>query len=324
MKKAITLTHRAAIGTLIIGSLVGSSISFAQDKFPSRPIEIIVTFGPGGGADTMGRKMSQLLEPILKVPLPVSNIGGASGNAGLTKLLTNPADGYTVGTLIALSVASWASGLGTARPDNFTVIAITQNSPSMLFVPMDSPFKTIKDMLDYAKANPGKLKVATSGYGTQDDITLQYLAEQGYKMTNVPFAKPAERYASPLGKHTDAIYEEPGDVAQFLKSKQMRPLVVFDDERHASFPDVPDSKSLGFDISDLPNFRTLAVPAGTPPETVAVLSKAVGQVLESAEWKSFCSDTYTCVSKKYSPQESQDMVKNFYNTVQKRMASMKK
>lgn len=324
MKTATSFTQRATVGALVIGSLFGSSLACAQDKYPSRPIEIIVTFGPGGGADTMGRKMSQLLEPLLKVPLPVSNIGGASGNAGLTKLLTNPADGYTVGTMISLTVASWASGLGTARPDNFTVVAITQNSPSMLFVPMDSPFKTVKELLDHAKANPGKLKVATSGYGTQDDITLQYLASKGYKMTNVPFAKPAERYSSPLGKHTDAIYEEPGDVAQFLKGKQMRPLVVFDDERHASFPDVPDSKELGFDISDLPNFRTLAVPAKTPPETVAVLSKAVNQVLESAEWKTFCSDTYTCVSKKYSPQESQEIVKNFYGTVQKRLASLEK
>ena len=324
MKTLAHFTKQAAIGALAMSSLFATTASFAQDTFPSRPIEVIVTFGPGGGADTMGRKMSQLLEPILKVPLPVSNIGGASGNAGLTKLLTDPADGYTIGTLISLTVASWASGLGTARPENFTVVAVTQNSPSMLFVPMDSPFKTIKELLTYAKENPGKLKVATSGYGTQDDITLMYLASKGYKMTNVPFAKPAERYASPLGKHTDAIYEEPGDVAQFLKSKQMRPLVVFDDERHASFPDVPDSKELGFDISDLPNFRTLAVPAGTPPEIVATLSKAVSQVLGSAEWKSFCESTYTCVTKQYSQRESQEVVNNFYSTVKNRLATFKK
>lgn len=324
MKIATVFTKRAKVGTLVIGSLFCSVIGYAQDKYPSRPIEIIVTFGPGGGADTMGRKMSQLLEPILKVPLPVSNIGGASGNAGLTKLLTNPADGYSVGTMIALTVSSWAAGLGTSRPDDFTVVAITQNSPSMLFVPMDSPFKTMKDLLDHAKANPGAIKVATSGYGTQDDITLMYLAKQGYKMTNVPFAKPAERYASPLGKHTDAIYEEPGDVAQFLKAKQLRPLVVFDDERHASFPDVATSKELGFDISDLPNFRTLAVPAKTPPETIAVLSRAVDQVLQGSEWKSFCADTYTCVSKTYTPQQAQAEVRNFYGTVQKYLASLKK
>jgi tripartite-type tricarboxylate transporter receptor subunit TctC len=324
MKTVSRIAKQATIGALAMASLFASSLVSAQDKFPSRPIEVIVTFGPGGGADAMGRKMSQLLEPILKVPLPVSNISGASGNAGLTKLLTNQADGYTVATMIALSVSSWAAGLGTAKPEDFTVVAITQNSPSMLFVATDSPFKTIKDLLDHAKANPGALKVATSGYGTQDDITLLYLAQQGFKMTNVPFAKPAERYASPLGKHTDAIYEEPGDVAQFLKGGQMRPLVVFDDERHPSFPSIPHSKELGFNISDLPNFRTISVPAKTPPERIEVLSKAIHQVLQTSEWKSFCADTYTCVERTFTRSEAQEYVKAFYVTVQKYLTSFKK
>ena len=315
---------RSIIGTLAAGSLFASGTVVAQEKYPSRPIEIIVTFGPGGGADAMGRKMSQLLEPVLKVPLPVSNIAGASGNAGMTKLLTNPADGYTVATLIALSVSSWAAGLGTAKPDDFTVVAITQNSPSMLFVAQDSPFKTIKDLLAHAKANPGAIKVATSGYGTQDDITLMYLASQGYKMTNVPFAKPAERYASPLGNHTDAIYEEPGDVAQFLAGKQLRPLVVFDDEKHASFPEVPTSKELGFNISDLPNFRTITVPAKTPKDRVDALAAAINSVLDTAEWKKFCAETYTCVARKYSPTEAQAYVKAFYANTQNYLKSMKK
>lgn len=324
MKTVATFAKKTVIGAMLAGSLLHSPQGFTQENYPSRPIEVIVTFGPGGGADSMGRKMSQLLEPVLKVALPVSNIAGASGNAGLTKLLTNPADGYTVGTMIALSVSSWAAGLGTAKPDDFTVVAITQNSPSMLFVPQDSPFKTIKDLFDHAKANPGALKVATSGYGTQDDITLMYLTSKGYKMTNVPFAKPAERYASPLGKHTDAIYEEPGDVAQFLVGKQLRPIVVFDDERHASFPDVPTSKELGFNISDLPNFRTIAVSAKTPADRVNVLVAAVNTVLDSAEWKKFCAETYTCVTKKYTPTEAKAFVNAFYVSTQNYLKSFKK
>lgn len=324
MNKAMTSLKKMAIGALAASCLLGSTYAVAQEKYPSRPIEVIVTFGPGGGADAMGRKMSQLLEPVLKVPLPVSNIAGASGNAGLTKLVTNQADGYTVATLIALSVSSWAAGLGSARPDDFSYVAVTQNSPSMLFVPQDSPYKNIKELLDHVKANPGSIKVATSGYGTQDDITLMYLTTQGYKMTNVPFAKPAERYASPLGKHTDAIYEEPGDVAQFLAGKQLRPLVVFDDERHASFPDVPSSKELGFNISDLPNFRTIAVPAKTPPERVKALSDAVNIVMDSAEWKKFCAETYTCVTKKYTPEEAKSFVSAFYTSTQNYLKSFKK
>ena len=297
----------------LVGSTVGLTVLpvLAQDKYPNRPIDLVVTFGPGGGADAMGRKMSQLLEKSMGVPVPVSNVGGASGNAGLSKLLSAPADGYTAGTLIALTVSSWAAGLGTSKASDFAIAAIVQDSPSMLFVPTGSVHKTFKDFLAFAQKNPGALKIATSGYGTQDDITLKYLASKGYKTTNVPFEKPAERYASPLGKHTDAIYEEPGDVSAFLKSGKMRPIVVFDDTRHPAFPDVPTSKELGFEISDLPNFRTIAVNAKTPPEVLKILSTAINAALATPQWKAFCAETYTCASRSYTPAEAQTYVAGF-------------
>lgn len=313
--------HAAILVTAL--AMTTSTMSQAQEKYPDRPVELVVTFGPGGGADAMGRKMSQLLEKQTGVAFPVSNVGGASGNAGLTKVLTSAKDGYTVGTMIALTVSSWASGLGSAKVEDFAIVAVTQDSPSMMFVPTDSPFKTFKEFLDFSKANPGKLKIATSGYGTQDDITLKYFNNQGYKLTNVPFAKPAERYASTIGKHTDAIYEEPGDVAPFLAAGQLRPLVVFDEVRHSSFKDSPTSKELGFQINDLPNFRTLVVDARTPPDKVKKLAVAVNAALDTADWKKFCSETYTCASRLYTPEEAQVYVKAFHTKVGNYMKTFK-
>ncbi|OIP09670.1 MAG: hypothetical protein AUK49_06845 [Betaproteobacteria bacterium CG2_30_68_42] len=304
-------------------TLTATTLTQAQEKYPSRPVDIVVTFGPGGGADAMGRKMSLLLEKQLGVPFPVSNVGGASGNAGLTKVLTAAPDGYTVATLIALTVSSWASGLGSAKVEDFAIVAVTQDSPSLLFVPRDSPFKTFKDLLEFSKSNPGKLKVATSGYGTQDDITLKYFSARGYKLTNVPFAKPAERYASTVGMHTDAIYEEPGDVAPFLAAGQLRPLVVFDDERHPAFRSTPASKELGFEISDLPNFRTIAVSAKTPPDKIKKLADAVNAALDTPEWKKFCSATYTCASHRYTPAQAQTYVKAFQDKVKGYLATFR-
>lgn len=307
---------RCATALAVAASLVVTAVpAYAQGSYPDRPIEVVVTFGPGGGADAMARKMSQLLEKELGVPLPVANVGGASGNAGLTKVLTAAPDGYTVGTLIALTVSSWAAGLGSAKASDFAIVGVTQDSPSMLFVPANSPFKSFGEMLEFAKANPGKLKVATSGFGTQDDITLRYFGSKGHKLTNVPFASPAERYASPIGGHTDAIYEEPGDVAPFLAAGQLRPLVVFDEERHPAFKDTPTSKELGFSINDLPNFRTLAVSAKTPPERVQRLSEAVAKVLETQEWKEFCARTFTCASRTFTPAEAQQYVAGFQQKV---------
>lgn len=289
------LFEKNALGaSLILGALATGGAAVAEG-YPDRPVEMIVTFGPGGGADLMGRTMAQLLEDSLGVPVPVSNVGGASGNAGLTQLRTNPADGYTMGTLISLTVASWASGLGDNKPEDFEVIAVVQSSPSFLFVPANSDHQTAEALFDHARANPGSITVATSGYGTQDDVTLKLLANAGIEMENVPFQAPAERYASPIGGHTAAIYEEPGDVGQFIAAGQLKPVVVFSTDRHPAFPDVPTSAELGIDISGLDNYRSIAVAAGTPADVIAKLAEAVATATASEKWQAFCAETYTCI-----------------------------
>src|SRR5947208_2571225 len=298
---------------------MGWSVAFAvacvaaqaqEKKFPSRPVDMIVNFGPGGGADQLGRVMAKLLEPVLGVPVPVANIAGASGNAGLSKVLTSTPDGYTLGTLTGLSISAWASGLGKMRVRDFAFIAVVQSSPSMLFVPKESRFRSYKDLLEAAKANPGKLRVATAGYGTLDDIAVKFLAAKGFPMVNVPFAKPGERYLSPLGGHSEVLFEEPGDVVQFLESGQYRPLVVFGEKRHPAFADTPASAEFGHHI-DLPNWRAIVTSGKVPAATLTTLNAAVARAAASPEWKKFCGETYTCIDPK-SPEESRAFAqKNF-------------
>jgi tripartite-type tricarboxylate transporter receptor subunit TctC len=299
----------------MIALLVAACASaVAQErKFPSRPIDMIVNFGPGGGADQLGRSMSKLLEQVLGVPLPVANVAGASGNAGLTKVLTSSPDGYTIGTLTGLSISAWASGLGKMQVKDFAYIAVVQSSPSMLFVPKDSKIADYKGLLEAAKASPGKLRVATAGYGTLDDIAVKFLGTKGFPMINVPFAKPGERYLSPLGGHSEVLFEEPGDVVQFIESKQYRPIVVFGETRHPSFPETPASSEFGHHI-DLPNWRAVVSSAKVPADTLAALNAAVAKATESAEWKKFCGETYTCIPRK-TPQESLQFVQRNFDEV---------
>lgn len=304
----------------IAAGLLATAGPLAAEEYPERPIEMVVTFGPGGGADLMGRQMGRLLEGPLGISIPVSNVAGASGNAGLTRLRTNPADGYTMGTLISLTVASWAAGLGDSKPEDFRVISVVQNSPSFLFVAANSPHQSAEDLVAFAKANPGQLTVATSGYGTQDDVTLKLLAKSGVQMENVPFQAPGERYASPIGGHTAVLYEEPGDVAQFIQAGQLKPLVVFAKERHPAFPDVPTSVELGFDISGLDNFRTVAVRADTPPEVVAKLESAVSEAVASPEWQKFCTETYSCIEP-VTGEAAQAMISDFLQLISDQLAS---
>lgn len=308
-----TAAFLAAAG-LFVAQPVLNGPALAQTDYPSRPIEMIVTFGPGGGADLMGRQLARLLTNELGVSIPVSNVAGASGNAGLTRLATSAPDGYTIGTLIALTVSSWAGGLGDVSPEDFHVVAVVQSSPGFIFVPAASPHQTAEALFDHARENPGALRVATSGYGTMDDVTLQLLAQAGIEMTNVPFEAPSERYAAPLGGHSDAIYEEPGDVAQFIEAGQLVPVVVFAAERHPDFPDVPTAAELGLDIAELDIFRSIAVPAGTPDEIVARLEEAVVTAVASDEWQAFCQQTYTCIEP-VTGEAAQEMVTGFHDLI---------
>jgi tripartite-type tricarboxylate transporter receptor subunit TctC len=311
---------KLAVGAaLMTGAMTIGGAALAQG-YPDRPVELIVTFGPGGGADLMGRTMAQLMEGPLGVSIPVSNVGGASGNAGLTQLRTNPADGYTMGTLISLTVASWASGLGDNKPEDFEVIAVVQSSPSFLFVPASSDHQTAEALFAFARENPGAITVATTVYGTQDDVTLKLLANEGIEMENVPFQAPAERYASPIGGHTSAIYEEPGDVAQFIQAGQLTPVVVFAAERHPEFPDVPTSAELGIDISGLDNYRSIAVAAGTPSDVVEKLAQAVATATASDEWQAFCTKTYSCITP-VTGEAAQAMVSDFRDLIAAQLAN---
>ncbi len=263
----------------------------AQEKFPNRPIDIICTWGTGGGADTMARQISSLAQPVLGVALPVSNVPGASGNTGMAQVLNARPDGYTIATYIQDTLMTIPMGLARHKVDDFEWIVRTQVADSFLFVKSDSPFRSIQELFKHAQANPGKLRVAATGFGTVDDVTVRFLEKKGYKMTTVPYPKPGERYAAALGGHTEVLYEQAGDVLQYLKAGQLRPLIIFAEKRHPAFADVPTSKELGFDIT-LPQFRGLATRKGVPVERVKALADAFARAMQTPQWKKFAEEWY--------------------------------
>jgi tripartite-type tricarboxylate transporter receptor subunit TctC len=281
----------SAIGGAFLAAAVMAGPVVAQDKFPSRPIEVIVPFGPGGGADQLARLTGKLLEPVVGQGLPIVNVPGGTGATGMAKLIAAPADGYSTAVYIADTHSLLAGESPRWSVDDIVPLAVMIQQPSFLLVAKDSPYKTWADFEKAAKAEPGKLKVATVGFGSVDDFTLKHLdSKGGVKVVQVPFSKPNERYVSILGGHADALYEQGGDVAQFLKSGEMRPLLMFGDKRMAEFPDVPASGELGYSVS-LPQFRAIVVRTGTPPETIKAMSDALSKVASSDEYKTFLKDS---------------------------------
>lgn len=275
-----------AVGVATAGGALTASIALAQEKYPSRPIEFIVPWGPGGGADQLARLTGKLLEPEVGTSLPVVNVPGATGGTGMAKLLASPADGYSISIYIADSHALLAGPEPRWKMEDITPIAVMLQGPSFIFVANDSPYKTWADFEKAAKEKPGTLKVATLGFGSVDDYTLRHLASKGVEIVQVPFSKPSERYVSILGGHADALYEQAGDVGQFLKSGQMRPLMIFGENRHPAFPDTPSSYELGYEVA-LPQFRSIVVRSGTPADRVEALSNALAKAAATDEYKQF-------------------------------------
>jgi len=276
--------------------------AMAQEKYPNRPIDYICTWGVGGGADQMSRTLSKCLEPILGVPIPVSNKPGASGNTGITDVLAGKKDGYTIAVLIADTLCTLPAGQARYKFDDLEWIARTQLAPSYLFVRKESQFKTIQDLLDYAKKNPNKIKVGVTGFGTVEDMTVLYLGTKGHKMVVVPMPNPGERYAATLGGHNEVLYEQAGDVKQYLEAGQLRPLIIFAEQRSPAFPDVPCSKELGFQIY-LPQFRCIVVKKGVASDRVKALGEAIAKAVETPEWKKFAKEQFVAEDSYMGPAE---------------------
>jgi tripartite-type tricarboxylate transporter receptor subunit TctC len=263
----------------------------AQEKYPSRPVEIIVPWGPGGGADQLGRLTAKLIEPTLGTSVPVINTPGATGATGMAKLLTDQADGYSMAIYIADTNALLAGPNPRWKLSDLQPISVMMQVPSFLFVAQNSPIKDWAQFEKEARAKPKTLKVATLGFGSVDDMTLQYLASKGITVVEVPYAKPSERYVSVIGGHVDALYEQAGDVRQFILNKQIRPIIIFGKERLAAFKDVPSSYELGYKIA-LPQFRSYVVKAGTPADRVKILSDAMAKAAATPEYQKFLADNF--------------------------------
>ena len=285
IKGALTLT--VALGAALCGMQAA-----AQEPYPSRPVEIIVPWGPGGGADQLARLTAKLVEPVLKTSFPVINTPGATGATGMAKLLTGPADGYSMAIYIADTNALLAGPSPRWKLADLQPIAVMMQVPSFLFVAENSPIKDWAQFEKEARAKPKTLKVATLGFGSVDDMTLSFLAAKGIKVVEVPYAKPSERYVSVIGGHVDALYEQAGDVRQFIVNKQIRPIIIFGKERLAAFKDVPCSYELGYHIA-LPQFRSYVVKAGTPPEHVRMLSDALTKAVATPEYQKFLEENFS-------------------------------
>jgi tripartite-type tricarboxylate transporter receptor subunit TctC len=268
------------------GLALAPRLAFAQ-AFPSRPVEFIVPWGPGGGADQLSRRMAKIMEPDLKVSMPILNVPGATGNTGMAKLLSSPPDGPSIALFIGDTLGTLAGGKGRYKLSDLVPLAVMIRQPTGLFVKMDSKWKTFDDLL--ADSKKGDIKAAITGFGSPDEMHVNKFNDKGSKFRPVPFSQPGERYASILGGHADVLVEQAGDVRSFLDSRQMRPIVFFAEKPQVGYEDIPLASKYGVTFA-ISQFRSVVMRAGTDPAHVKVLAAAMDKCARSDDFKKYLSD----------------------------------
>ena len=284
MKRVPSFCFGLVLGLSLFAFLGGVE---AQEKYPGRPIELVVPFGPGGTADLAARAYSDDLSKLLKVPVNVVNRAGGTGIQGTSYVINGKKDGYTLlGTTdTPLKVMPIISKEVTYDPLQAVIpIGHLGYAPSVFAVKSDSPFKTLAELIDFARKNPGKLKNAASGFGTESFFNLQLLArKESIKITSIPFKGGGEAVVALLGGHTDMASNTLASLGAQLKAGTVRGLAICAKKRHPDFPDVPTTAEVGYPDLTLAVWTALFVPAGVPQQVIDVLVPAVEKTFKSPQ-----------------------------------------
>ena len=274
---------------LLAGTALAAApgLALSQQKYPSRPVEFIVPWGAGGGADQLARRVGKLLEPELGVSVPILNIPGATGNTGTAKLLSGQPDGHSICVFIADTLGTLAGGKGRFKLADLVPLGIMIRQPTGLFVKMDAKWKTFDELLDDSRKTD--IKCGVTGFGSVDEMHVNKFNEKGSKFRAVPFAAPGERYSSILGGHADVLVEQAGDVKSFLDGKQMRPLLFFSDKPQAGYEGVPLATKYGVTFA-VSQFRSIVMRAGTDPAHLKRMADCIDKVAQADDFRKYLAD----------------------------------
>ena len=264
--------------------------------FGTRPLTMIVPFGAGGGSDQLARAMARAMKAEAGLSFQIINKPGGGGTAAIPDFMLAPADGYTVLEHIDNAISAYASGDIRENPAvDWVPLCMTQITFSQIYVRTDDT--EITDWASFikkAKANPGQLAMANLGkVGSMELVVMQQLLDAlGIKIKQIAYDKPAERYGALIGGHVNALFEQPGDVRNFLDAGQMKPILTFLDSRPSAFPDAPTHIEVGADFEALTRFRGFYVKKGVPQDRVNYLAAACKAGFKNARYAAFNKKKY--------------------------------
>src|SRR5262252_5346990 len=277
--------RNVAAGAVLASALIAWPGLLSAQTFPERPIHLIVPSAPGGPTDVPARLLSQFLPEKLGQPAVVENRPGAGGAIGARFVAGATPDGYTllVGNTSVFAVwpsVSPSAGYDPAR--NFAPVAKLTESYQILVVPASSPFKTLRELVDFAKKNPGKLNFAHTGTGGLPHMTVElFKARAGVDVVGVPYKSGGESLTAVLAAQVDATIEGITILLPHIRDGKLRALAVTSRERTPLAPDLPTMIEAGVPDYEVTTFNGVAAPAGTPPQIVEMLNAAMNEGLKS-------------------------------------------
>ena len=275
------LTRLAVLAVLGLGSPLAA---LAQSDYPTKPVKIIVPFPPGGTSDVMGRMVADELTKILKQPFIIENIGGAGGVIGSERAAKMAPDGYTL-LLSGVGSNAVAHGLDPNLKYNsntdFIQISQIHSGPNVLVVHPGTPFKSVKDVVAFAKANPGKLDYGFTNAASGHMAMELFKQTAGIFMTGIPYRGGGPMMTDILGGTIPMMFINQDAALPHVKAGKLRPLAVTSAQRNPLYPDVPTIAESGYKGFEALSWSGLSAIKGTPQPIVDKLEAAMVQVMKS-------------------------------------------
>jgi tripartite-type tricarboxylate transporter receptor subunit TctC len=317
MKKAFLVAVLLLTAILAFGSVPG----WAQ--YPTKPIELITPYGPGGESDLSARSLASVAHGYLGQPVVVINRGGAGGAIACAQIKSTKPDGYTL-LLARIGSNAVLPALNPNLPykyDDFTMIALLEVNPYLIAVNAESDIKTLEDLADKLKSKPGTLSYSTSGPGTILNMGVQLfislIGEKKDAATMIPYKSGSEAAAALLGGHVDFIGINSTPVLGHIQGGKLRALAVTTEERIGELPDVPTFKELGYpDMGVALGWSALFGPPGMSDEVLGVLTKAMDGIKNDKTWISLAKKL-GAVPMVLGPEETKKFVDKQFQTYRK-------
>ncbi len=286
----------AIIAATVIWTLFTGTVLPAAE-YPQKPVQILVGFPPGGAADLSTRALVEAAKPFFPKPFIVVNKPGGGSVLATNEMVQSAPNGYTLCNVLIASLTSsphLESGLPYKGPEDVQPVISVINSQNTITVKADAPWKTMTDLIDYAKANPGKLRIGNAGVGTPTHLHYLSLKLAGVPMSEVPFAGGPQAIMALLGGHIEGASVNVTNVLPHIRAGKLKILALFTEERVNDVPElqgVPTLKELGYGntITEGAGYAICA-PRGTPPKIIDILHEGLLKAEKSEPFQKFGRD----------------------------------